>query len=116
MRKGPGSPEYLPLGLVAILALAAGGILVYEARSEGAGADKAREFQTLVGGLGFGPALELSTCPNSFDPRLCAACPRNVEPIPGGQIFCPQHAGSIFYYPRLDAVEPPPGDGHARRR
>jgi hypothetical protein len=59
------------------------------------------EFQRLVGGLGLGPAVDLSRCAFSFDPRLCPDCPLNREPVPGGVYFCPQHACSILYYPRL---------------
>jgi hypothetical protein len=59
------------------------------------------EFQRLVGGLGMGPAVDLSRCAFSFDPRLCPDCPLNVEPVPGGVYFCPQHACSILYYPPL---------------
>jgi hypothetical protein len=62
---------------------------------------RSEEFQRLVGGLGLGPAIDLSRCGFSFDPRLCPDCPLNHEPVPGGVYFCPHHACSILYYPRL---------------
>jgi hypothetical protein len=59
------------------------------------------ELQRLIGGLGVGPAVDLSRCPFSFDPRLCPDCPLNHGPVPGGACFCPQHACSILYHPPL---------------
>ena len=46
-----------------------------------------RSFQELVGGLGFGPALDLSRCEFSFDPRLCPGCPADLGPVPAGRCF-----------------------------
>lgn len=48
-------------------------------------------FQRLVGGLGFGPALELSPCALGFDPRLEGSCDQDTGRIPGGRCFCPHH-------------------------
>jgi hypothetical protein len=62
---------------------------------------RAREFQILVGGLGLGPAVDLSRCPCSFDPRLGHRCPGNYGPIPGGKCFCPHHACSVYPYADL---------------
>jgi hypothetical protein len=74
----------------------------------------AEEFQCLVGGLGLGPAVDLSRCGFSFDPRLCPDCPLNHEPVPGGIYFCPQHACSILYYPPLAGGQPEEaGDGRS---
>lgn|SRR5262245_30540473 len=61
--------------------------------------EHARSFHRLVGGLGFGPAVDLSRCEFSFDPRLCPACSRDDGPIPGGMFFCPYHASAVFDYP-----------------
>jgi hypothetical protein len=66
-----------------------------------------REFQALVGGLGFGPAGDLSRCAFGFDPRLCPGCPHDLGPIPGGSRFCPDHGCSILYYPPLRNAPPP---------
>ena len=94
-----------PRAVVAVilgLTCAAGLIVLLEGpgRHAGEGAD----FQRLVGGLGFGPALDLARCPNSFDPRLCPHCPADYGPVPGGGCFCPQHAGSVLAYPPLGAA------------
>lgn len=59
------------------------------------------EFQTLVGGLGFGSAVDLSQCSFSFDPRLGRACSHLDGPIPGGFFLCPQHVGCAAGYPHL---------------
>jgi hypothetical protein len=99
----PKAPLVVLCGIL-ILTLGACGILAVESRDRSAEAARAREYQHLVGGLGFGPALDLSRCACSFDPRLCHHCPADLGPIPGGGCFCPQHACSIFYYPALDAA------------
>lgn len=62
-------------------------------------------FQQLVGGLGFGPSLDLSDCVFGFDPRLDGACSWQRGPIPAGACFCPRHAGSIFFYPPVGRKE-----------
>ncbi len=74
-------------------------ILATEARLQRTRTVHAGEFQRLVGGLGFGPALDLSGCPFGFDPRLDGSCAEDYEPLPGGSCFCPRHAGSVLYYP-----------------
>jgi hypothetical protein len=61
--------------------------------------ERAAEFQRLVGGLGFGPALDLSGCPFGFDPRLDGSCAQDYAPLSGGTCFCPRHAGSVLHYP-----------------
>jgi hypothetical protein len=88
------------LSLIAILTLGALGVLTMEDSLSDRRTPKAEEFQRLVGGLGFGPALDLSRCAFSFDPRLCCGCPQDGGPIPGGFSFCPEHACSIWYYPQ----------------
>jgi hypothetical protein len=90
--------------LLLVLAAAAGVSLVLGAGSPIA-EQQAQEFHRLVGGLGFGPAVDLEQCSFSFDPRLCPACPNDVGPIPGGMFFCPQHAGSVFDYRSLEKME-----------
>jgi hypothetical protein len=65
---------------------------------------RACEFQGLVGGLGLGPAVDLSRCAFSFDPRLCRHCPADVGPIPGGGCFCAEHGCSILYYRALQTA------------
>jgi hypothetical protein len=92
--------------LVTALTVGAGAVLVCEQRRQGAREVRAREFQRLVGGLGGGPAVDLSRCAFSFDPRLCPHCPQDDGPIPAGAAFCPHHACSILYYPPLDRLGP----------
>jgi hypothetical protein len=84
------------------LTVAAGVLLALESRDRSN--QEGKDFQRLVGGLGFGPALDLSRCPNSFDPRLCPHCPADLGPVPGGGGLCPQHACSVFAYPPLEAA------------
>ncbi len=86
--------------LISILMLAAcaGGVILWEGFRPRAPSE---EFQRLVGGLGFGPTVELSPCENGFDPRLAGECSREAGPIPAGKPFCPQHASSLLEYTRL---------------
>jgi hypothetical protein len=91
------------LGVILTLALSAGLLVTVESRG-GDVAGPAREFQTLVGGLGFGPDVDLSRCANSFDPRICPHCPAEFGPLPGGGCFCPRHACSVLPYPPLGAA------------
>jgi hypothetical protein len=100
-RMRPKAPLAVLAGILT-LAIGAGVILVADALEKPTATAQAHEFQTLVGGLGFGPAVDLARCPNSFDPRLAHRCPADLGPIPGGGFFCPYHACSIFYYPPLE--------------
>jgi hypothetical protein len=63
---------------------------------------RSEQFQRLVGGLGFGPALDLSGCAFGFDPRLDGSCSEDSGPLPGGACFCPRHAGAVFEYAPLN--------------
>lgn len=95
--------------LVALLLLSSASavVLAAEARLQRGREGHATEFQRLLGGLGFGPALDLSGCPFGFDPRLDGNCAQEYAPLPGGTCFCPRHAGSVLYYappPRRDPV------------
>jgi hypothetical protein len=58
-------------------------------------ADAAQGLQRLLGGLGFGPAIDLTSCEAAFDPRLCPHCSNDLAPIPAGKVFCPHHAGAL---------------------
>jgi hypothetical protein len=94
------------LASLIVAMLLAGAVLV----KEGTASDPGRgseEFQQLVGGLGFGPALDLSRCPMAFDPRLGSTCEEDSGSIPCGNPFCPQHGTSVFDFPPLgDATSP----------
>ena len=83
--------------LVLIVLLTVAAVLALMAQPPAPG----RDFQQLVGGLGFGPVVDLDGCGFAFDPRLCPTCAQNLGPIPGGKYFCPHHAGSILDYPPL---------------
>jgi hypothetical protein len=87
--------------VIAFLAGTAGVLIATDSLPSTQRDRRSEEFQRLVGGMGLGPAVDLSRCGFSFDPRLCPECPLNHEPVPGGVYFCPQHACSILYYPRL---------------
>jgi hypothetical protein len=89
--------------LVVLLLLtgAAGGVLWAEARLEPRRRQHTDDFQRLVGGVGFGPAVALTGCAFGFDPRLDGRCEADRGPIPGGACFCPRHAGSVFHFPPL---------------
>jgi hypothetical protein len=105
-RKGP---AFLLSSLLVATVAAAGVVLLDHASHEQQA--RAEEFQGLVGGLGFGPAVDLSRCAFCFDPRICPTCSQNQGPIPGGVFFCPLHGCSVFYYPPLE----PSRGGHEER-
>jgi hypothetical protein len=104
----PKTPRALMFSILA-LTIAAGAILAVQSGNLASNASRKKEFQELVGGLGFGPALDLARCEFSFDPRLCSACPSDCGPIPGGMCWCPYHALSIDDYPPLSRVHEGPG-------
>ena len=89
------------LVLLLLLAGAAAAVLVREGWAQRQRQAHAEEFQQLVGGVGFGPTLDLSGCAFGFDPRLDGTCAEEYGPVPGGACFCPRHAGSLFSYPPL---------------
>jgi hypothetical protein len=93
-------------GLILLATVAAAALLVADGPRQRRQAEEAHDFQRLVRGLGFGPALDLSDCAASFDPRLSPNCPRQDGPIPGGMYYCPQHACSIYSYPPLRPHRP----------
>lgn len=88
----------LIMASLVVLTVAACVIVVAESRRNPLSANRSREFQQLVGGLGFGPAVDLSRCTLAFDPRLGPVCESQMGPIPGGGFVCPQHACSVFDY------------------
>jgi len=94
--------------VILALVVAAGAVLALDAPRQERQGERTEQFQRLVGGLGFGPALDLTECAASFDPRVCPSCPHDRGPIPGGTYFCPQHACSVFYYPPLEPQKEAP--------
>ena len=86
-------------GLAIIVVLLSGAaIAVLLAQRPRPGPGHSEGFQRLVGGLGFGPACDLSDCAFGFDPRLDGSCGEDFSPIPGGGCFCRCHAGAVMYY------------------
>jgi hypothetical protein len=85
-----------------LVVAAAAAALIYEEQVQTRRDEQIETFQRLTGGIGFGPALELSTCTFGFDPRLDGVCSQQHYPIPGGGCFCPRHASSIFFYRPLE--------------
>lgn len=83
------------------LTVAAIAIVVVGSRRNSSSVRRSQEFQQAFGGLGFGPAIDLSRCTLAFDPRLGSVCESQFEPLPGGQFACPHHAGSVFEYSSL---------------
>lgn len=82
--------------LVATVALTLAAITLVAADALRTGSSaRAREFQRLVRGLGMGPKLTLSRCPDAFDPRPYPNW-RAHPPVVCGEYFCPHHAGSVF--------------------
>jgi len=92
--------------ILLFLTCTAGAVLVADPWRQSGRKAQAESFQKLVGGVGFGPAVDLSGCAFSFDPRLDGTCSADYGPIPGGACFCPRHAGSLFYYPPLGRTSP----------
>lgn len=95
----PNAPSVLFATLLSLV-IGAGGVIIADMRQQQRPPEKERDFQRLVHGLGFGPALDLSQCEFSLDPRLSGHCPEDLGPIPGGVHFCPLHACSILFYPQ----------------
>jgi hypothetical protein len=103
------------VALVGALALMAGAALLVDARLASDQPAQSAAFQRLVGGFGFGPALDLSVCPFAFDPRVEDHCGFDDGPLPGGSAMCPCHTASVFFYPSLrPTIEgPPEAERHA---
>jgi hypothetical protein len=96
--KGP----FILVTLIMAMTVAAAAILIAEVLPQPQHQERSEEFQRLVGGLGFGPAVDLSGCVYTFDPRLGDGCSYDLGPIPGGADFCPHHSCSVLYYPPLN--------------
>lgn len=86
---------------LAVSTVSASGALVQEWLSQDDVAARRDEFQSLVGGLGFGSTVDLSECCFSFDPRLRGICSHVEGPIPGGFFLCSKHVGCVTGYPHL---------------
>lgn len=82
-----------------LLACASGAVLVSELAPDPRRREAVESFQRAVGGLGFGPVLDLSGCAFGFDPRLDGSCSAAAGPLPGGACFCGRHGGLLPYGP-----------------
>ena len=98
-------PRLILASLIGLF-VAASAIVLAESRRNPATASRSREFQQMLGGLGLGPAIDLSRCTLAFDPRLGAVCDSQWGPISGGGFVCPHHASSVVDF--SPAVEPLP--------
>jgi len=87
------------LGGAAVVVVAAVAAVASDSLRHARRFHRAEQFQTLVGGLGVGPAVDLSHCAYCFDPRHSTGCRENVGELPGGVAFCPYHGFSVLYYP-----------------
>jgi hypothetical protein len=92
---------HLVLSAIAALGLAVTMVLIEDATAQRRRAQRSEDFQRLVGGLGFGPALDLSRRPNEFDPRLADGSCEDEGRLSGPAMRGPQLSSSIFYYPPL---------------
>jgi hypothetical protein len=66
------------------------GLLILAMGQRGSGR-AGSEFQRTVGGLGLGPAVDLSVCGYLYDARIVRDCPHETGPLPGTSVLCPGH-------------------------
>lgn len=92
--KVDGATSLMTLALA--LACGAGAVALCGATRPVRSARRSDEFQRIVGGLGLGPALDLSRCAPAFDPRVGTTCPERVGAVPAGDAFSPDHASAVF--------------------
>lgn len=76
------------VALVLALAAAATAAVASTSRRDPKEAARSAEFQTLVGGLGGGPAIDLARCARAFDRRLDDGCAFRTHPVPAGGAYC----------------------------
>jgi hypothetical protein len=67
---------------------------------------QAQQFQEAVGGLGFGPARDLSDCAAGFDPRIEETCDWDHGFLEAGTSLCRCQGISVFRHRPL--AEPGP--------
>jgi hypothetical protein len=95
------SAPNLVLAAIAALSLFAITVWIHDAVAAQRHEKMSEDFQSLVGGLGFGPALDLSNGTHSFDPRLDGEGADVDENLPGATRSGADNPLSIFRYPRL---------------
>lgn len=87
------APEALAAAVL-LAAAAAAAILLGAGRDAGAAARSAG-FQRATGGIGGGRGTALLPCEGAFDGDATRPCGRALDPLPGGEAFCPHHAGPL---------------------
>jgi hypothetical protein len=105
--------RFLLFGIMLIVVAAAAALTV----ASHAPADRqahAEKFQRMLGGLGLGPAINLSGCPMCFDARVRFACNEDDGALPGGKFYCRHHALSVLYCPALPLKSAAIGKDDAR--
>jgi hypothetical protein len=95
VRRAP-DPEPVILAVTLALLVSAAGAVIAGSGPRSESVQASRQYQSLAGSLGLGPAVDLSHCAAVFDPRLASRCSREAGPLPGGSVFCPYHSLSIF--------------------
>ena len=85
-----GRPRFVGSCVLVWLVVAAGVCGVESVRA-GRESEGAREFQSLVGGLGLGSERDLGRCGAAFDPRLGRSCPDCIRQSLLGRAVCPAH-------------------------
>ncbi len=96
-----------------LLSMSAATAVVWSLGNHNVGRARNQEFQRLVGGLGTGPAVDLSSCPFSFDARLANGCRSDQGPIPGGVSYCREHGCSLFSCAQLHDPQAEKASHHA---
>ena len=91
----PLAPRLILLALI-IMTLLSATVLLCDATAAQHHERMSKEFQTLVGGLGYGPALGLSQRAYRFDPRLCGDSMDTDGPLPRSVAFGARDPFSIF--------------------
>ena len=90
--------SFILLVVLLLLAISAAALLTAEEQAQAAHQARDEDFERLVGGLGFGPALDLSDGASAFDPRLGGGGD-DPMPAPGGAYFFARRAASLFAGP-----------------
>lgn len=89
------APERLA-ALAGLVAAAAGAALWTGSVRGPAEAAASAAFQRAVLGIGGGTAPFLEPCEAAFHGGGSRRCARAFEPVPGGEAFCPHHAGAAL--------------------
>jgi hypothetical protein len=93
------SPGAKVVAVVIGLVIVTVGVLAMDAaRASNSHRPCAEQFQRMAGGLGLGATVCPRWCFVNFDPRI-ERCTCGEYPLPGGYCYCPEHAGTISFFP-----------------